>query len=162
MPRVLYTARGYSNNTVADTQRGWYINLVSPVSGRQGERAVSNPILRSGRIIFTTLIPDPDPCSYGGRSWLMELDAQTGGRLNYSVFDLNDDGLFNENDYMTLPDGTRVPVSGIGEDDVIDTPTIIGAGEVEYKYASGSSGNVHVTSELGDNQAARQSWRQIQ
>lgn len=154
--------RAVSNNTVADTQRGWYINLVSPVSGRQGERAVSNPILRSGRIIFTTLIPDPDPCSYGGRSWLMELDAQTGGRLNYSVFDLNDDGLFNENDYMTLPDGTRVPVSGIGEDDVIDTPTIIGAGEVEYKYASGSSGNVHVTSELGDNQAARQSWRQIQ
>lgn len=154
--------RAVSNNTVADTQRGWYINLVSPVSGRQGERAVSNPILRSGRIIFTTLIPDPDPCSYGGRSWLMELDAQTGGRLNYSVFDLNDDGLFNEDDYMTLPDGTRVPVSGIGEDDVIDTPTIIGAGEVEYKYASGSSGNVHVTSELGDNQAARQSWRQIQ
>ena len=154
--------RAVSANTVSDTQRGWYLDLVSPVAGTQGERVVSNPILRAGRVIFTTLIPDPDPCSYGGTSWLMELDAQSGGRLNYSVFDLNDDGRFNEQEYIELGDGTRVPVSGTGGDDIIESPAIVSAGEIEYKYASGSSGTIHVVTELGDGQSARQSWRQIQ
>lgn len=153
--------RAVSNNTVASTQRGWYLDLVSPVNGAEGERVVSNPILRAGRVIFTTLIPDPDPCSYGGTSWLMELDAQSGGRLSYSVFDLNDDGRFNEQEYI-LVDGQMIPVSGVGSDDIIETPAIVSAGEIEYKYASGSSGEIHVVTELGDGQSARQSWRQIQ
>lgn len=152
--------RAVSDNTVASTQRGWYLDLVSPVNGAEGERVVSNPILRAGRVIFTTLIPDPDPCSYGGTSWLMELDAQSGGRLNYSVFDLNDDGRFNEQEYI-LVDGEMIPVSGVGSDDIIESPAIVSAGEVEYKYASGSSGTIHVVTELGDGQSARQSWRQI-
>jgi type IV pilus assembly protein PilY1 len=153
--------RAVSNNTVSTTQDGWYLNLVSPVNGAEGERVVSNPILRAGRVIFTTLIPDPDPCSFGGTSWLMELDAQSGGRLNYSVFDLNDDGRFNEQEYI-LVDGVMIPVSGIGSDDIIESPAIVSAGEIEYKYASGSSGEIHVVTELGDDQSARQSWRQIQ
>lgn len=154
--------RAISANTVASTQRGWYLDLVSPVNGAEGERVVSNPILRAGRVIFTTLIPDPDPCSFGGTSWLMELDAQSGGRLNYSVFDLDGDDRFNTQDYIQLEDGTWVPVSGKGSDDIIESPAIVSAGEIEYKYASGSSGTIHVVTELGDGQSARQSWRQIQ
>ena len=50
------------------------MDLVSP-SGFQGERVIANPLLRNGRVIFTTLIPDQDPCGFGGDSWLMELDA---------------------------------------------------------------------------------------
>lgn len=152
--------RAVSNNTVSDTQRGWYLDLVSPVNGAEGERVVSNPILRAGRVIFTTLIPDPDPCSYGGTSWLMELDAQSGGRLSYTVFDLNDDGRFNEQEFIEV-DGEMIPVSGLGSDDIIESPAIVSAGEIEYKYASGSSGTIHVVTELGDGQSARQSWRQI-
>jgi type IV pilus assembly protein PilY1 len=149
--------RTVSETALANTKRGWYMNLVSPVSGAQGERSVSTPQLRDGRIIFTTLIPDPDPCSFGGRSWLMELDGETGARLTYAVFDLNGDGKVDSND--TLPDGTFP--SGEGFDDVVPTPTIIGAGEVEYKYMSGSSGDITTVTERGDSRSARQSWRQI-
>ena len=42
----------------------------------------------------------------------MELDALSGGRLNYPPLDLNDDKKFDNNDYVTLADGTKVPVSG--------------------------------------------------
>lgn len=144
--------RTVTDNTVAATRRGFYLNLPD-----NGERTVSNPVLRSGRIIFTTLIPSPDPCAFGGRSWLMELDAVTGGRLSYPVFDLNGDGIINDQD--RLADGT-VP-SGQEYDGIIPTPEIVGAGELEYKYMSSSSGTVEVMTELGDSQSARQSWRQI-
>lgn len=141
-----------SANTVATAKRGWYVNLPE-----NGERSVSNPVLRSGRIIFTTLTPSADPCAYGGTSWLMEIDATTGARLSYPVFDLNDDRNVNDQDRLT--DGTSP--SGQKFDGLIPTPEIVGAGEIEYKYMSSSSGTVETVTELGDNQSARQSWRQI-
>ncbi len=64
-----------------------------------GERQVSTPILRGGKIIFTTVIPSGDECSAGGDSWLMELDALSGSRLASPPFDLNRDGVFDEEDY---------------------------------------------------------------
>lgn len=45
---------------------------------------------------------------------------------------------------------------------IIKTPAIIGAGEKEYKYASGTTGNVEITVEPGGGEAGRQSWRQLQ
>ena len=69
-----FNLRKTSDN--APGTRGWYMDFISPVRPTfRGERVVSNPLLRNGRIIFTTLIPDPDPCGFGGTSWLMELDA---------------------------------------------------------------------------------------
>jgi type IV pilus assembly protein PilY1 len=143
------------------TQNGWYLDLPD-----LGERQVSRPILRSGRIIFTTVIPNSDACHAGGDSWLMELDAITGSRLAFTPFDLNDDGLFDAGDYVTVTiDGEDidVPVSGkkskVG---VIKTPGIVQAGDLEHKIASGSSGGIEVTDDPGDIGAGRQSWRQLQ
>ncbi len=145
---------------------GWRINLVSPVKGAEGERSVSRPILRFGRIIFTTIIPDPDLCGQGGGSWLMELDAITGGRLGYSVLDINNDMLIDDSDFVfVVIDGeqVRVPVSGRYTDEMIKTPGIVDAGEVEFKYTSGSSGTVGVIREKGAGDVlGRQSWRQLQ
>jgi type IV pilus assembly protein PilY1 len=141
-------------------QNGWYLDLPTA-----GERQVSRPILRTGRIIFTTVIPNSDACHAGGESWLMELDALSGSRLAFTPFDLTGDKLFNEADYVTVTiDGqdVKVPVSGkkSGEG-VIKTPGIVQAGDVEYKYASGSTGGIEVTIEPGDIGAGRQSWRQL-
>src|SRR5262249_39000700 len=105
-----------TQNTIGTT-RGWYLDLLSgppgvpPPSGFKGEMSVSDPILRNGRVIFTTLTPTPDPCLFGGTSWLMELDALSGGRLNYTPLDLNNDGKFDSNDYVTAADGSSVPAS---------------------------------------------------
>ena len=93
--------------------RGWYLDLLPPPNPPgtfQGEMQVSDSILRNGRIIFTTLIPDADLCSAGGSSWLMEMDGLTGARLKESPFDINNDGQFNASDFVniTLADGTVV------------------------------------------------------
>lgn len=153
-----------TNEVDYSTKKGFYLDLQSPgATDGAGERVVSQALLRGGRIIFTTLIPSADACAFGGSSWLMELDAFNGGRLPYSVFDVNGDGLIDDNDFILLDDGTRLPANGKSFGEIIKTPGIIGAGEVEYKYTSGSSGTLGVTLEEGSgDKVGRQSWRQLQ
>ncbi|MDQ2068808.1 pilus assembly protein [Natronospira bacteriovora] len=144
---------------------GWYLDLVSPVTGPAGERIISNPVLRGSRVIFTTVIPSDNPCAAGGESWLMEIDAKSGSRLEYSPFDLNDDGEFDESDYVTVTvngETITVPVSGLrSRVGVIRTPGIISAGGTEYKYVAGSTGQMERIVERGDFADGRQSWRQL-
>jgi type IV pilus assembly protein PilY1 len=154
---------------------GWYIDLVSP-AGYQAEKQVTNPIVRNGNVVFTTLIPDADPCNFGGNSWLMELSLLDGSRLrNSTPFDINRDGQFTPDDYVPvlLPDGTTVsmPISGVGSTEGILSPPGVVDGEmgpigqgrpVQYKYLPGTSGNImRVTENPGANGTGRQSWRQI-
>ncbi|MGH8453123.1 MAG: pilus assembly protein, partial [Nevskiales bacterium] len=162
------TGTGYSeevrittNNTISNSHNGWYIDLPT-----NGERQVSMPLLRGGRIIFTTLIPSGDPCGFGGNSWLMELDALSGSRLAASPFDINNDRAFTVDDFVVFAqaDGTqiRVPVSGRqSREGIIKTPGVITAGEIEYKFASGATGGIDRTVENAGNAGGRQSWRQI-
>ena len=77
-------ARDEPEQRHSGTQRGWYLDLVSPANGYEGERSISDPILRAGEIIFTTAIPNSDPCAYGGRSWLMDMDSLSGGQLSFT------------------------------------------------------------------------------
>lgn len=160
-----FSVRVVSNegNGAAPTY-GWRLPLQPPDNSVEGERSVSRPILRNGRIIFTTLIPNDNNCGYGGRSWLMEVDAQTGGRFPSPVLDTNADGLIDELDGVWV-NGEFLPISGKGSDEIIKTPGIVGAGEIEYKYTSGSSGNIGITAEKGTGDGetlGRQSWRQLQ
>jgi type IV pilus assembly protein PilY1 len=135
-----------------------------------GERMVADPVLRDGKIIFVTLIPDPDPCRFGGDSWLMEVDAYSGARLPETPFDLDGDGFFTVGDYVTDSTGVDVVASGKKSNvgilpapgilkDTTDTGT--GSGR-EFKYFSGSSGDIEqVTESRGVGGIGRQSWRQI-
>jgi type IV pilus assembly protein PilY1 len=161
------SVRVTTNNAV--NNRGWYLDFLQPpVPGTfVGEMQVSDSILRAGRIIFTTVIPDPDPCTVGGTSWLMELDATSGSRLTVSPFDLNRDVAFDGEDFVTitLDDGTTVdvPVSGLeSEVGITPKPGILAGPNAEYKYTPGTTGNIQVTVENpGINATGRQSWRQI-
>ncbi|GAA4103534.1 pilus assembly protein [Zhongshania borealis] len=159
-----FRARLVSNNSPDSApEYGWQLKLAPPSGAATGERAVSKPILSSGRIIFTTIIPNSDVCGYGGSSWLMELDAQNGGRLSSPSLDANDDGKVDDLDQI-LFDGKYYPISGRGSDEMIKTPGIIGAGDLEYKYTSGSSGTIGVVTESSGESdlVGRQSWRQFQ
>lgn len=159
--------RVVSAANAAPNSRGWYLDLITPPNVFKGERVVSRAQLRFGRIIFVTLIPSQNPCEFGGDSWLMELDAITGQRLGYSVFDLNEDRDFDSSDYVTIIiDGEEinVPVSGMRPGvGIIKDPTIISAGdEREYKYVSGTSGEIGIIEERGgSDRLGRQSWRQL-
>ncbi|HLA73157.1 MAG TPA: PilC/PilY family type IV pilus protein [Steroidobacteraceae bacterium] len=187
---VTLPLRVTSDNAIG-TKRGWYMDFLSPPSATfRGEMQVSNSILRNGRVIFTTLIPDANPCSGGGTSWLMEMDSLTGSRLEESPFDSNEDGIFSEADMVTitLADGTIItaPVSGLqSEVGIAQAPGILftpgtpavpggpgGPGTppqppMEFKYLSGSSPNAsgstlhRVRENPGVNSKNRQSWRQV-
>jgi type IV pilus assembly protein PilY1 len=161
------------SDTPRGTQKGWYLDLVqpawysNPANGYQGERVVSNPILRNDRVIFSTLIPDTDACSFGGTSWLMELDALNGSRLTLNPFDLNGDGVFDAEDEAVIavtgnPD-LRFPVGGVQSTvGITPEPGILASPAAEYKYSPGTTGNIAVTTENpGANAYGRQSWRQI-
>ena len=140
-----------------DTKRGWYLDF-KPI----GERQVSRPILRSGRIIFTTLIPSIEPCGFGGDSWLMEVDAVTGSRLPESPFDLNNDGEFNDDDLVPHGGSSElVVVSGLkSSEGILPTPTILNSPKMEFKYASGTKGGIEVFKERPALPPARAAWRQ--
>jgi type IV pilus assembly protein PilY1 len=170
---VTIPLRVTTQNPVAGvTGRGWYMDLLSPNTPNfRGEMQVSDSVLRNGRIIFTTLIPDADPCSAGGTSWLMEMDSLTGGRLEETPFDNNRDGLFTDDDFVTVTiDGVsmRVPVSGMqSEVGIAQRPGILSGDTAEYKYLSGTTANAsgsniqRAVENPGPNARGRQSWRQI-
>jgi type IV pilus assembly protein PilY1 len=153
------------------SQRGWYMDLiVAGTSDNRGERVVTEALLRNDRIIFVTLLPNTAPCAFGGDSFLMELEASDGSRLPYTPFDMNLDMAFDElGDYVSVDldgDGVleRIPVSGRKSlEGIIEKPgVLVGAGQKEFKYASGSTGGIDSTVEnAGPAGLGRQSWWQL-
>ncbi|HTN32849.1 MAG TPA: pilus assembly protein PilC, partial [Marinobacter sp.] len=164
--------RGVSQNTPTGTPyNGWYMDLTWSAAnggaGPKGERVVSQAVVRADRVIFPTLIPSEDPCAAGGQSWLMEVALYSGGRLDYSVFDINNDGVIDENDFInigTADDPVLVPVSGLDPDiGIIQKPTIIEDcidGD-ECKIVSGSSGKAETIQEKGIQTGGRINWEQL-
>lgn len=159
-----------TNNYMTSSQRGWYMDLLQPPNAtQQGERVISNPILRNGSVIFVTMIPSGDICSYGGTGWLMEINANTGARLAYSPFDVNGDSHFTSADFISFVDQNgntqTVPPSGVGSQvGIIPAPGILSSnlGQIEYKYTPGSSGEIGVNVENpGTANTGRQSWKQV-
>ncbi|GGY79574.1 pilus assembly protein [Marinobacter zhanjiangensis] len=160
------------NEPSGSAYNGWYIDLLWKESnggpGAQGERVVAKALVRSDRVIFPTLIPSEDPCAAGGRSWLMEVSLYTGGRLNYQVFDINNDGEINDEDRVDDPecegDCEDVPPSGIDPDiGIINTPTVIKGcvDDDECKVVSGSSGQADTIQEEGNVNWGRINWEQL-
>lgn len=151
------------------SKKGWYMDLESPVNGVEGERVVRGALLRDGRIIFVTIIPNEDPCAGGGISWIMEMDAVSGSRLSETPFDVNNDGEFNEEDFVeiTLPDGTtiKVPVSGVRDGN--DGGMLGGLAVIttedgnEHKYGGDSNANIFEIGESAGDPVGRKSWRDL-
>lgn len=143
---------------------GWRDDLLTTASDSLGEMSVSNPVLLGGtvpRIIFTTLIPQSDPCSYGGTSWLMELNPTNGGRLSEQVFDIDGDGTITSADKI----GGTTPVAGISPGiGIMPEPVILRdpANRQDLKTETGSSGAVQtIKNYVSGTAGGRQSWRQL-
>ena len=114
---------------------GWYMDLLKPGTPNpiyQNEKQVTNPIVRDGHVIFTTVIPETNPCSGGGRSWIMELDVLSGARLDEPPFDLNNDGKFDNADLIPVTDANGdtiyVSPSALASEDgvgILQTPGVV-------------------------------------
>ena len=162
-------ARITSKNSVDySTQNGWFMKLVKPDGTRTGERIISKALLRGGRLIVTTVIP-PQECTWGGSSWIMELEALYGKPLSTPPLDLNNDKEFNNSDKVeylndadeTIPEvPTGVQKTSLGL--ILSTPEIVNhTSRSEGKYVSGSSGSVGMFRESTSRFTGRQSWKQI-
>lgn len=155
--------------------KGWFIDLVNTEGGNtdnEGERVVYEPILRNDRVIFTTLIPNTDPCAAGGSGWLMELSAISGSRLSDPPFDVNQDQSFNDDDLVEFED-EKVPPSGTrkgGGDEsgipsppaIVDDPACPNGKCSERKFMGTSNATVE---SIGESSApasqGRQNWREV-
>lgn len=146
------------------TQKGWVLDLTSPVNGAEGERVVSAPYLFDGTLVYQTITPVNVPCQYGGRSILMQVNPSTGGALTMPAFDVNGDGHFNTNDMVDIGGGVMAQVSGVdtgvGISGGFGKP--IQAGDRAYIPLSGSSGKLGAPPISSGTLKSRASWRQIQ
>ncbi len=165
-----------ANEVDWDNKYGWYMDLCvdtgSGCTNNYGERQVSDSVIRGDRIVFTTILPSSNACSFGGDSWLMELDAATGSRTSYGNFDTDGDGdfdLYSNNDPYDNSD-EPVPVSLGGKKSTVGllpAPGILSdaTNQKEFKYMSGSTGQIEVVTENANQQTGtfigRQSWQEI-
>ena len=159
------TVRTVSDNPItswgsaAGSFMGWQVDM--PLTA---EKIVADPVLRTGRIIFPTLVPNDSPCAVGGTSWLMELNFRNGGPPAFPVFDLNDDGTFNTSD-MTSGGQFIIGIDpGLG---IMPKPVLLDdpAKSRELKITTGTGGDVKgIANNPGPDTAAagRRSWRQMQ
>ncbi len=165
---------GTGNPTIVsgtpDAHLGWYLDLQNPSNSNanEGERVITNPILIAGRIIFATFLPPEDVCSGGGDSWIMELDADDGSRLDESVWDIDKDTSVDGDDFYDVDgDGIKdYQVSGTGSSvGAVASPTVVSlpGGQRQIKLLSGSTGQIETIHEApGDIARGRQSWIQLQ
>lgn len=142
---------GSDPDSLVDTHLGWYMDFVNTQNNNTnglGERLVSNPQLRDNNIIFTTSIPDQDPCSFGGRGWYMEIDALSGSKPLQAAIEVNDDGVVDEKDVITYSyvdeNGDTVEVteyvSGSSSDNLITRPVCITLDDSTEVCISNTSG----------------------
>lgn len=141
---------------------GWYLDF----STEAGERVHQSPFVRGDRIIFATVTPKDDPCSAGGSSWIYELDANSGSRLDTSPWDYNQDrSVTSAGDTAKLA-GKDVPGSAIrnpaGGVVYIDKESVLrrpNEGK-EGKVVSSSTGSLSMEDELPP-WGNRRSWREL-
>jgi type IV pilus assembly protein PilY1 len=128
---------------------GWYFDL--PLTG---ERVPGDLMIREQKIIMIGFVPEQTPCGSGGDSIVMELNACSGSRLVYAQFDINGDGLVDDNDLVPLTDANGNPILDIDGNPILVAPSgmmypgrllppaVLRTGDEEIKYFSTNVGNI--------------------
>ncbi len=109
---------------------GWYVNLPDT-----GERVVVDAFEIEDIVFFNTIVPQSAPCSAGGYSFLMSVDAKTGGSATKTVFDYNGDDLLDDSDKVddkTLA-GERFDYG------IASASSVLGGNGKNYQYTSGTN-----------------------
>ena len=131
------------------SKEGWYIDL--PTSG---ERMVVPNRFQGEALIGTTRIPNSsDVCRPSGKGYVMAINPFTGGRLDKTFFDLNNDGQFNDSDKL----GSQI-VSGIGFDSSPNNPIFV---ENVMQVGLDDGTTKTLRTQGSSVQAKRMSWREL-
>lgn len=132
---------------------GWFVDLPAA-----GERLVSAPVLRHRRLVFTSFIP-----SRGG-GWLNELHAPSGGRLPFTLLDLNSDGYYTVEDHTPLGSSGSAPACCIRPQSggYVGAPAILVDGVTEVQFISEAAGTAaRWVKNPGPRVVGRQSWEHV-
>ena len=130
---------------IGASHAGWYYDL--PLGG---ERIFRDVQLRDGKLAVICFRPNPDPCSDEGSSFLMELNAFTGGAPASATFDINEDGVIDPADivfteYDTDSNPVRIPPAGIEMLGNLQPPISLNLNHhIEISYLNSSTGAVHL------------------
>lgn len=150
--------RGFDEKTPLPlTSKGWYVDLVPPSPGvAEGERVVTEGQIVGDVLVFASVIPTAEACDPNGRGYVNALDAFTGTSTGPSYFDINNDGVF-ENDTVT-GGGATVPVGSV--DLGVGMPTLpsLLRGLAVVSGSGGGTGSV-MTRETRN--VGRVSWREV-
>ncbi|WP_314162248.1 pilus assembly protein [Sulfuriflexus sp.] len=169
-----FTVRTLTNNTISQwghtggtvKKEGWVINLDVPPAGGTGvefpgERAVRNFILRGGLLFVNTVIPkSSSACTVGPGGFELGFNPINGGSGSDIVFDLNNDGNFNESDNVSGADGDANIVTGIRFDESTPTDSSF-IGNRKVTQTSDKSIRSVGTNTGNDNAVGRNSWREL-
>lgn len=140
------------------SQRGWFMDLVSPVNGAEGERMVVPNRFQGSALIGTTRIPEAgDACQPSGRGFVMAINPFTGARLGLTFFDVTRNGEFENNDMLTV-DGELTPVSGIGFESSPNNPIFV-EDVMQVGLDNGTTETIKTQGSSAD--AGRMSWREL-
>jgi type IV pilus assembly protein PilY1 len=135
-------------------ESGWYIDLISPVNGQQGERIIEPNQFQGLTLLAASRTPTAtNICAPGGSGYVMAINPFTGGRLSTSFFDVDGNSSIGASDMLG-----GVPVSGIGFASAPNNPTFLGP--VMQVSLDDRSRETVVTSS-GALQPRRVSWREL-
>jgi len=115
--------RVLSRNVVDYTlggDHGWFFEL-----DVNGERSVTNPVVRGGIVFFNSFVPVIDPCSVGGFGYRFAVDMITGGSPDEVVVDVNGDGVIDDNDKASDGSGGFDTVAAIRQEGFLPEPVFI-------------------------------------
>lgn len=138
---VTRQGRTLTNNLVSwEDNKGWFLDL-KVGSKLTGEMLIDDMLVVGRTLLFSTLVPNDDPCAHGAGNWLYAINPFTGGRTERHVFD------------------TRGPnamvLSGIKFGDPGGVPLTLTSGGLEVPSSSGYEG-INIAEMTG-----RQTWRVV-
>ncbi|NIK10159.1 type IV pilus assembly protein PilY1 [Xanthomonas arboricola] len=153
------TRRSFEPNAVLpSTSKGWYVDLLTPPNQlAEGERVVSGAQLRRDVLTFSSAIPTASACTPDGTGYLNSLDAFTGTSTKVSYFDVNGNGMFDD-DTLTASDGSKIPVGSVNLGVGMTTQASLLQGLAAVGGSSGGSAAVNVQEVRN---VGRVSWREV-
>lgn len=152
--------RAISTPTAGDMtgKSGWYIDLVSPTLGDQGERMVTPNQFQGSLLLGTTLIPEgSDLCNPSGSGWVMAINPFTGTNPTSLFFDANGDGEFTSADEITV-NGTPMAAAGLGFNSVPNNPIFVG-NTMLMSFQNATTSSIKTAGTVGS--ISRVSWQEL-
>jgi type IV pilus assembly protein PilY1 len=151
------SARAFSLAVAGDMsgKQGWYVDLVSPSVGNQGERMNGEHKFFGNVLLAASMIPSADVCLPGGQGYLNVIDPFTGASVSNLFFDANNDLVFNDTDRLGTPGravGSMNPGINLPSDAILIGNRII---------SSGTSGGIRSISVNNPIRNGRISWREV-